>query len=93
MAGYHAGYSAIDMSTTLYQTSIPGTFSFVGYVGRSYSYGQIIRNNPDGTVSRYYGVSVISTGTSYISYIKFANSTAVITPGYNYQTGTITSTI
>lgn len=93
MAGYRAGYSAIDMSTTLYQTSIPGTFSFVGYVGRSYSYGQIIRNNPDGTVSRYYGVSVISTGTSYISYFKFADSTAVITPGYNYQTGTITSTI
>jgi hypothetical protein len=51
------------------------------------SYGLITQQRPDGTLYNYYGVSTISAGTSYIKYLKFANSTTAITPGYDYQSG------
>lgn len=93
MQGYRAGYSDVNIQTTLYQTSIPGTFSFVGYSGRIYSYGMISRPAANGSYITYYSVSTINTGTSYISYFKFADSTATITPDHDYQTGTITSSL
>lgn len=92
-AGYYSGYSTVTLTTPLYQTSIPGTFSFIGYTGKVLSFGLIERSNPDGTTITYHGASTINDGKSYISYLKFADSTAVITPGYDYQIGTIMSQI
>jgi hypothetical protein len=81
------------VTTPLYRTSVPGTFSFIGYTGRSYSMSRVTEQSPDGGLVTHYSSIIIQPGKSYISYIKFDNSTAVITPGYNYLSGTITSTI